>query len=184
MDKKEEKSSFTFEKVYEQNKRRIHYHIHRMNIRDPHNDFFQEGLFALWNAYEKYEPNKGPMSTYFNYIIEKRLIDKIRKDTRTLHNDLEVVAESKLEWDTGNRVRRTDLAYPLLEREEPAITDVKFWKSIKENLTEKQWKWVYYFIILDMPVKEIAKRENTSEEAVKSWGKQARKKLRVKLPFK
>lgn len=64
----------TFEEIYEQNKRRIHYQIHRLNIQSPYEEFFQEGLCAMWHAYEKYNPDKGPMSTYFNYTIRNRLV--------------------------------------------------------------------------------------------------------------
>ncbi|WP_234028515.1 hypothetical protein [Lentibacillus sp. Marseille-P4043] len=48
----DKKKSFEFEEIFEQNKRRIHYHIHKLNIRDPHREYFQEGLCALWNACE------------------------------------------------------------------------------------------------------------------------------------
>lgn len=46
-------------------------------------------------------------------------------------------------------------------------------------MTEKQWDWVYYYVIHDMPLKEIAELKGVSVEAVKSWGKGARKKLRT-----
>ncbi|WP_343032895.1 sigma factor [Virgibacillus doumboii] len=50
-----------------------------MNIQDPHQEYYQEGLVAMWNAYENYQPDNGPLSTYFNYIIRNRVIDLPRK---------------------------------------------------------------------------------------------------------
>lgn len=45
-------------------------------------------------------------------------------------------------------------------------------------LTANQWKWVRYYIVDDMAIKDIASHENTTADAVKSWGRQARAKLR------
>lgn len=47
---------FTFEEIFEQNKRRIHYHIHKLRIDDQHHEFYQEGLYVMWNAYQAYQP--------------------------------------------------------------------------------------------------------------------------------
>lgn len=48
----------TFEEIFEQNKRRIRYHIHRLNIQDPPQECFQVGTNALWQVYEKYQPDR------------------------------------------------------------------------------------------------------------------------------
>ncbi|QKY70282.1 sigma factor [Lentibacillus sp. CBA3610] len=69
----------TFEEIFEQNKRRNNYHIHKLNIPDPHQAFFQEGLVAMWQAYESYQPDKAPMATYFNDMTRNRMIDTIRR---------------------------------------------------------------------------------------------------------
>ncbi|MDY0395881.1 sigma-70 family RNA polymerase sigma factor [Virgibacillus halophilus] len=95
MDNEKQKQHVSFEEIYEQNKRRIYYQIHKMNISDPYHDFFQEGLCALWNAYETYNPDKGTMATYFNYTIRNRLIDKIRKDSRMKEKEQIIIAENK-----------------------------------------------------------------------------------------
>ena len=71
-----------FEEILKQNERRIYYHMHRLGIRD----FYAGGLFALWMAYKKYEPDKGPLATYFNFMIRNRLIDKIRQESRVQEN--------------------------------------------------------------------------------------------------
>ncbi|MGG4181292.1 sigma-70 family RNA polymerase sigma factor [Virgibacillus pantothenticus] len=82
MEDKKYNSHITFEEIVKQNERRIYYQLHKLNIRDPHQEFYQEGLVAMWNAYETYQPDKGPMATYFNYTIRNRLIDLIRKKGR------------------------------------------------------------------------------------------------------
>ncbi|WP_284139579.1 MULTISPECIES: sigma-70 family RNA polymerase sigma factor [unclassified Virgibacillus] len=169
---------FTFEEVFKQNKNRIHYHINRLNIHDPHEEYFQEGLFALWNAYEKYEPDKGPLATYFNYTIRNRLIDQIRKESRRMEKESIVCEENRKQYDNGNRHRRTEVSYPMIENNGITVNNPELWDRLKEQLTDNQWKWVSLFIIENMSIKEIAAKEGKTEEAVKSWGKQVRKKLR------
>ncbi|MGP4105972.1 sigma factor [Virgibacillus sp. L01] len=65
----------TFEEFFKQNTKRIHYHMHKLGSYNPYHEFYTEGLYELWMAYKKYEPNKGSLATYFNCTIHKRLID-------------------------------------------------------------------------------------------------------------
>ncbi|MFD0954033.1 sigma factor [Virgibacillus natechei] len=43
-------------------------------------EFYQEGLCAMWDAYQTYQPDKGSFGTYFNYMIRNRIIDLMRKN--------------------------------------------------------------------------------------------------------
>ncbi len=160
------------------NKRRIYYHIYRLNIYDPHEEYFQEGLCALWSAYESYNPSKGPMATYFNYVIRNRLIDLIRKTNRSIKNNATLIQKQQQSFHHGNYLRYSKQTYPIPRFSEPPIEDPYLWDQLAQHLTENQRKWVQLYVIEDLPIREIAIRENTTEEAVKSWGKQTRKKLR------
>ncbi|WP_174614720.1 sigma-70 family RNA polymerase sigma factor [Virgibacillus ihumii] len=169
----------SFEEIFEQNKRRIHFQIHKLNINDPHEEFFQEGLIAMWNAYEKYQPDKGPMATYFNCIIRNRLIDHLRKETTHQNIQEKAIKEELTQITEGNHHSlRGKVDLRLVSEQSLPLTDPALWKSLKSHLTERQWKWIYYHIIEDMSYTEIAVTENTTVEAVKSWGKQVRMKLR------
>ncbi|MCG5102581.1 sigma-70 family RNA polymerase sigma factor [Oceanobacillus alkalisoli] len=164
----------TFEEIFKQNERRIHYHIHRLGIRDPYQDFYSEGLFALWTAHQKYNPNKGPLGTYFNYTIRNRLVDLLRKETREMEKkDSIVETEKQRISDATTELRNTTIDMPGSKLEEREM-----WQDVKAELTAKQWDWVYYYIIQGMRVKEIAEMKGVSVEAVKGWGKGARRKLR------
>ena len=173
-----DKEKVTFEEVFRQNERRLHYHIHRLNINDPHQEFYQEGMVAMWNAYEKYDPDLGPMATYFNYMIKNRLIDSIRKERRQQERDQQYSSDLESRQSNGN-YKRTGLVYsPIATPPAPSILDEEFWSEVKGILTENQWKWVKLYIIDNLTQREIADREGVSVEAVKSWAKEARKKLR------
>ncbi|WP_163969580.1 sigma-70 family RNA polymerase sigma factor [Oceanobacillus halotolerans] len=176
----DEKKNVTFEEIFEQNKNRIHYQIHKLGIQDPHNEYYVEGMYAMWTAYKKYQPNKGPLATYFNYTIKNRLIDRIRKQSRDSANLDKVTKEEQVRQDNGNRNAATKM--PLID---PSVEITRNedlnWENVQSRLTENQWKWVYYAIILEMPQKEIAQQEGVTVEAVKSWAKTAKRKLRNEL---
>lgn len=167
----------SFEEFLEKNERRIYYQIHKMHINDTHQEFYQEGLWAMWEAYRTYKQEKGSISTYFNAIIRNRMIDLLRKKAREQDYDDLFKREERAKTESGNLTRRNSLLYNIPEKNDLLIDDPFVWNQLKNVLTHKQWIWVYCYIILDMPIKEIAKQEGVTCDAVKSWGKQARKKL-------
>lgn len=169
---------FTFEEIFKQNERRIHYHLHKLSIQDPHQEFYQEGLVAMWDAYENYQPDQGPLSTYFNFIIRHRLIDMIRKESRRIEREVLASKKEDEAFETGVYHKANDTTLPGLTVTEAIGNDVYLWQYIKKSLTEKQWKWVQYYIIEDKSLKEIAEQEKVSVEAVKSWAKEVKRKLR------
>lgn len=168
---------FTFEEIFKQNENRIHYHIHKLRIRDPHNEFYVEGLFALWLAYKNYQPDKGPLSTYFNYVIRNRMIDMIRKKARDQKINEACLQNESIEKQDGNH--STISNGPLVTPKDIEVADSEVWEEVKNLLTSNQWKWVDYYIIQGLSQKEIAGLEGVSIDAVKSWSREAKKKLRA-----
>ncbi|WP_067727426.1 sigma-70 family RNA polymerase sigma factor [Oceanobacillus damuensis] len=166
----------SFEEIFNQNENRIYYHMQHLGIHDPHREFYMEGLYGMWLAYKKHQPDKGPLSTYFNFYIRNHLIDTLRKKTRQQQNDKNLTSE-KLKMDhDGNRYGDTKL--PIADSAGISVNNQIIWEDVFSDMTEKQQKWLYYHIILDISLKEIAERESTSVEAVKSWGKGVKKKLK------
>src|SRR5690625_7386091 len=41
------KIELSFEEIVKQNERRVQYYIHKLNVRDPHQKFYQKGLVAM-----------------------------------------------------------------------------------------------------------------------------------------
>ncbi|WP_173915572.1 sigma-70 family RNA polymerase sigma factor [Halobacillus sp. Marseille-Q1614] len=154
-----------FENIVKSNERLIYYHIKNLHIKDPNGEYFAEGLEALWKAYHTYNPSIGKFSTYLSWKIRNALIDRIRQDIQRLKKEDLYIQHQKSE----DRYLKEDV-----------IEDHYFWKEIQSLLTSNQWKWVYYFIILDKSVEEIALREGVKKDAVKNWGRHARKNLRAK----
>ena len=67
---------------------------------------------------------------------------------------------------------------PVVNREGMIVKDDAFWEEVRSRLTENQWKWVEYFIIADLTIKEIMEIEGVSADAVKGWGRAVRRKLK------
>ncbi|WP_249869206.1 sigma-70 family RNA polymerase sigma factor [Oceanobacillus saliphilus] len=175
-----DKEEMQFEEIFKQNERRIYYQMQRLGIYDPSREFYMEGLYAMWIAYKKYEPDKGPLATYFNYTIRNRLIDLLRKKSRTLQAEEKIREQSQTQLQDGNYIRKSHASYPIPNIPDILLDDPIQWRKIKSQLTENQWKWVNFYILGDISIKDIAIQENTTPEAVKSWGKQVRKKLKRK----
>jgi len=74
----EKKTNLSFEEIMEQDERRVHIVIYKLNIEDPYGEFYQEGLVAIGDAYETHQPDLGALSTYINYTIRQRLIYLLR----------------------------------------------------------------------------------------------------------
>lgn len=171
----------TFETILAQNMRRIHYQIHKLNLQDPEQELFQEGIIAMWNAYKRYDPDKGPMATYFNYTIRNRLIDLIRQNQRYQARQTKYIQQQQhTHYDNNQHHEKTSSSRAPLSK--LLLDNPTIYEKFKSRLTHNQWKWLYYAVINEMPLKEIAIQENTTVEAVKSWGKQVRRKLRTE-PF-
>lgn len=132
----------TFEELVEQNKRRIHYQMHKMTIGDPHGEFFQEGLIALWKANESYNPDKGTLATYFNYTIRNRLVDSLRWETSHKNTEEKALQEQLTGITDGNHRRQQEKKDMLVSEADLPLTDSTLWNTLKSRLTEKQWKWL------------------------------------------
>lgn len=166
-----------FAAFFDQHERRIHYLIRRLTI--PHSlydDFYAEGIVALWQAFEDYEASKGQIGTFLNYRIRFRLLDLQRKMMREQASTERAKEAQMLEAGAGNRIRATnDL---LVDARGIELPDETFWRDVRSVLTDNQWKWVNYFVVQELSIKEIMALENVSEGAVKGWARQTRKKLK------
>ena len=158
--------------------RRIHFHIHRLHIRgEQYDDFYAEGMIALWKGLEDYDESQGEIGTFLNHRIRFRLIDYQRKVIRNIEKDNEAMKAQKIRDDSGNTVGTTNQMLMCIKGVE--LEDETLWRDIRSELTHNQWKWVRYFVIDGLSIKEISELENVSESAVKSWAREARRKLRT-----
>ncbi len=77
--------------------------------------------------------------------------------------------------DSGNTVGTTDQMLICVTGVQ--LKDESFWHDIQSELSCNQWKWVRHLVIDGLSIKEIMEFENVSESAVKSWAREASRKL-------
>ncbi len=158
-----------FEEVLRDYERMIHHLIHKYQIRDVEGEFYQEGLIAVWEAFKSYDQTKSKLSTYVYSCIARRFINKIRKENRE--------SEKQQKW--LDQVTIEDLMI-----EDELDLDTRMLMDIQEELSDKQWCWFVEFVLRDRSVRSIAEQRGVTENAVKNWGKLARKKIRHTLEQK
>ncbi|SEQ14060.1 sigma-70 family RNA polymerase sigma factor [Piscibacillus halophilus] len=153
-----------FSEVLKQYESMIYHLIHKLNIQDREGEFYQQGLIALWESYQKYY-DRDSFSKITYITIRSRLIDLIRKKSRLIER--ETVSEffqEEAEHDAS------------IENFDPM-----FWELVRGALTEKQWIYVQKRIVEGKGIKEIATEEHVTIDAVKGWGKEVKRKLRPVL---
>lgn len=166
-----------FDAFFQANERRVHYQIHRLGITGSwYGELYAEGIYALWKAYQAYDEVKGNLGTYLNYRIRYHLIDIIRKRKRE-EDHLEACIQHSIPELTDGNLDSSSNTY-LVNISDITLEDTQFWDHIRDHLSDNQWKWVQYFIIADLSIREIMEIENVSADAVKGWGQSVRKKLR------
>ncbi|WP_054754532.1 sigma-70 family RNA polymerase sigma factor [Piscibacillus salipiscarius] len=153
-----------FNQILEQHKGVIYHLIYKLGVRDDHGDFYQEGLVAFYEAYQKYY-GRDSFTRIAYIVVKSRLIDLIRKEKR--YSDHCFASQDF-------HLSHNDV--PFQDTLDPYIL-----LQIKQVLTSKQWIYFNKRILEGQPVRVIAAQEQATIDAVKGWGKEVKRKLRKLL---
>ncbi|WP_010677071.1 sigma-70 family RNA polymerase sigma factor [Bacillus timonensis] len=152
-----------FEELAEQYKPLIFQVIKNLRLFGDKETFYQIGLIGLWEASTRFDPRKGvEFSTFAFSTIRGKLLDHVKKEVRYKEHCQLSGEELFMQVADGSGSYSTNLI-----------------EAYGKGLTDNQVKWVQGRIIEDKSYKEIAAEHGVSVESVKSWGKQAVKKLRT-----
>lgn len=156
----------SFEEVLKKYKPLIKAEMKKLGIYKNFDDFYQIGAIALWNAYENYDPDKGNFSAYAKAVIRGKMQHHLRKEA----------GYDKFHQSSAEELFRY-IGY------EPTYDELELetLKSYLHELSGREITWVYEAIILQKPLSEIAKQYKVSVNTVKTWRKNAIKKLRQKF---
>ncbi|GIN22213.1 MAG TPA: RNA polymerase subunit sigma-24 [Bacillus bacterium] len=155
-----------FTELIEQYRPMIYHIIYSLNIYKNEDEFFQIALIALWEAKERFDPEKGKFSTFAYSYIKGRMMTELTRQSK--------VEEGTVYPDEAFWEMRKD------EREQPPL-QLTTLLSYCVGLTKKQENWVVYTFYLGMSMREIADEEKVSLSAVKKWRAGAIKKIRLNL---
>ncbi|NRD76928.1 sigma-70 family RNA polymerase sigma factor [Bacillus sp. BRMEA1] len=154
----------SFEQLVKQYEPMMNVILHSLNIYRNKDEFYQICLIALWEASQRFNPEKGDFTNYAYTSIKGQCLSEIRKITRREEKCLNPDEEF---WSL---MEDTSPTQPLL---------VEVLPSRLEGLTVNQRKWLYYTVQHGLSVKEIAEKEHASTSAVKQWRLGARNKLKA-----
>ncbi|MFZ3576872.1 sigma factor [Virgibacillus sp. DJP39] len=131
----------------------INFHIHDLNMEQPYDEYFQDGLFVLWQAYKTLDPQKGEFSTYLNCNVRNKLLDMKKQETNHAY--------------TGMLLRQS-LLEQFASKTQPKSGPCS-WKALQPKMTVNKWKWIYHYIILDHPCKSLANTKTSLVDGFQSW---------------
>ncbi|WP_221563763.1 sigma-70 family RNA polymerase sigma factor [Alkalihalobacillus sp. TS-13] len=122
---------------------------------------YQIGRIALWEAYKRFDPDKGAFPAYaqrylsgrFLQIMNKKYVIMVHAEEHTLEENNSFVV--------------------------PYLDDLIV-NDYLQNLSERERLYVNEIILKQGSMKELARIERVSYETVRSWRKNALVKLRIK----
>jgi RNA polymerase sigma factor (sigma-70 family) len=153
----------SFEQLAEQYKPMIHKIINSLHIYRNQDEFYQNGLIALWEASNRYDQSKGNFTNYAYTFIKGTLLKQLEKEFKDQQRN---ICPSEEFWEYTGEFHSD---HPL---------EAEMLQTYCEALTPNQQNWVFYTVIDDLSIKEIAEREKVSVSAVKLWRSGAKKKVR------
>jgi DNA-directed RNA polymerase len=153
-----------FEELVKQYQKMIYYHIKHLNITKNQEEYHQIGLIALWNASKTYDNSKGTFSTYLYKCIRGQLLNEMNKQIR--RQDHEQLREHHNDVMMDND--------PIKEMLNEQIV-----RSYSHILSPMQQKWLIGYCIERKTPSEIAESEKVSAASVKSWRREALKKIKA-----
>lgn len=148
-----------FEQLAAQYSNMIHSIIHSLNIYKDHDEFYQIGLIALWNASERFDETKGQFSTYAYSFIKGRMLNHLKKEKKQEENYTTVAEEDWVRFGYEDR---------FLEKETLL--------SHFYHLTDKEKQWVLLRFYEGLSNKNIADHLQMKYTTVRSCERRAMKK--------
>lgn len=134
-----------------------------LNIYKNHDEFYQIGRIALWEAMKRFDETKGHFPAFAAVTIKGKMLEHLRKENR--YEEHNMLTQKSTDHDNTNNITEAPL-------------DRELFECYLAPLSEKQKTWAIESIVHQKTPSEIAKEYGTTSEAVKSWRKEALKILR------
>lgn len=158
-----------FDELVDQYTPMIHKIIQTLHIYKNHEEFYQTGLIGLWEAQLSFNPSKGKFANFAYASIKGKMLDTIKQAHK--HEERSVYPQEEF-WQL------------IVDENPESLLEMESLRYYCEGLTEKETKWVIATCKDCLSIRDIAKRENVSESAVKQWRVGALRKLRNRLKGK
>lgn len=133
-----------------------------LQIYKSQEEFFQIGLIGLWEAYRRFDPEKGAFPAFAQSTVRGKMLVHLREENNFDQQHAtftEEMLESIPDYGVSDPLERELIL------------------SYCDGLTDKQLNWVIQGIIENKKPGEIAEKEGVPVDRVKSWRKEALKKI-------
>jgi RNA polymerase sigma factor (sigma-70 family) len=154
-----------FEEVLSQYEPIIFNQLKKLGIYKNHDNFYQLGLIALWDAHKQFDPAKGKFQTLAISLVRGKMLDELKKERLNEQRYIQYDIQDDADYLPPSSI----VVDQVLERETIAAYCI--------GLSEDQKIWVQMAIVEQKKIGEIAAELNVPVERVKSWRKQAIKKI-------
>ncbi|WP_052124217.1 sigma-70 family RNA polymerase sigma factor [Ureibacillus manganicus] len=158
-----------FEEVVEQYDPMITSLLKRANIYKNHDQFRQSARIALWNAWQKYDPARGPFAPFAYRSIKTSIFSEMTNDNRFSERQIAyeketLTAIAQIIEQKNNHHEHSDILFIL-----------------QDLLTEKEYQLIIDIYFNGYNCKELTKKYGTSAAALRKRKDRALKKVREKL---
>ncbi|MGO4889624.1 sigma-70 family RNA polymerase sigma factor [Anaerobacillus sp. MEB173] len=156
-------TEMTFDEVAKKYQPIILKQLKVLKVYKNYDEFYQIGLIALWEAYERFDPAKGKFSTLAILYVRGKMLTMLQKEGR---------------YQETHCYANEDMEQQLVDHCIPTLLEREIIESYIAPLSVKEKIWVTEAIINDKSTLDIATEYNVPLSTVKSWRKYALKKLR------
>jgi RNA polymerase sigma factor (sigma-70 family) len=158
----------SFEDIARQFEPMIKSTIKKLHVYKNFEEMYQIGFIALWEAYWKYDPQKGYFAGYAQTTVRGRMLTALTESKK--YDERHTFPDPGSEqYDYFSFIIDESCILPF---EDEGLTD--YFKG----LSRREMTWVNKGLWQGMKTKEIAADEHVSPHTVRSWKKQAIKKMR------
>jgi RNA polymerase sigma factor (sigma-70 family) len=141
----------------------IKHQIKKLRIYKDHEIFYQLGLIGLWEAMKEHDPAKGTFQTLAITKVRGKMLDQLKREKRYEERYTQIDIQ-QYDYIPDSNVKT------IFESETIA--------AYCDGLSPEQYLWVTKAFIEQKKPGEIAEELHVPVERVKSWRKQAIKKIR------
>lgn len=153
-----------FEDVLAQYEPMISASIRKLNIYRNHESFRQVGRIALWQAWTRFDKEKGNFTPYAYRSIHGAMLDELKRDNR---------------FESNNSQMEDDILEALSIVEDPIPST---WSDRLDNafemLTPAERELIQWLFVEELPLSECAERVSISLAGIKKRRQRMLEKLR------
>lgn len=161
----------SFDEVAKQYEPMIKHTIKQLRLHKGFEEMYQIGLIALWEAYEKFDPDKGHFPAYAKVVVRGRILTALKKMKG--YDDRHVFPEPAVEDEDWFATIADSAGRVPLERDIVML--------YMQGLSDRQQLWVEEAVLAGKTTREIAEEQGVSQNTVRTWKKEALKKMKKNL---